>query len=116
MNEGKGTTAADATGTYNLTIPAAITWFGTVAGINPVLNNSVDIKSIISGRTLEVSNNTKGIVKIAIYSVNGQKVLEDIVASGNKLQKQLTNAKGVYILKSVAEDGTTNAQKFIITE
>jgi hypothetical protein len=116
MNEGKGTTAADATGTYNLTIPAAITWFGTVAGINPVLNNSADIKSIISGRTLEVSNNTKGIVKIAIYSVNGQKVLEDIVASGNKLQKQLTNAKGVYILKSVAEDGTTNAQKFIITE
>jgi hypothetical protein len=116
MNEGTGTTAADATGTYNLTIPAIITWFGTVAGINPVLNNSADIKTVVYGRTLEVSNNSRGNVKLAIYSVNGQKVLEDFVIAGNKLQKQLTSPKGAYILKSVAEDGSTNAQKFIITE
>jgi hypothetical protein len=87
-----------------------------LAGINPVLNNSADIKTVVSGRTLEVSNNSRGNVKFAIYSVNGQKVLEDFVVAGNKLQKQLTSPKGAYILKSVAEDGSTNAQKFIITE
>jgi hypothetical protein len=116
MNEGKGTTAADATGKYNLTIPTAITWFGTVSGINPVLNNSAEIETVVYGRTIEVSNNSKGNVKLAIYSVNGQKVLEDFVASGNKFQKQLTNPKGAYILTSVAKDGSTYAKKFIITE
>ena len=116
MNEGKGTTAADATGTYNLTVPTTVAWFGTVAGINPVLNNSADIKTVVSGRTLEVSNNSRGNVKLAIYSVNGQKVLEDFVVAGNKLQKQLTSPKGAYILKSIAEDGSTISKKFIITE
>ena len=116
MNEGTGTTAADATGTYNLTVPATITWFGTVAGINPVLNNSSEIVTVVSGRTLEVSNNSNGKVKFAIYSVNGQKILEDYVVAGNKLQKQLTSPKGAYILKSVAEDGSSSAKKFIITE
>jgi hypothetical protein len=116
MKEGTGTTAADVTGTYNLTIPALITWFGTLAGINPVLTNASEIATVVSGRTLEVSNNSGGNVKFAIYSVNGQKILEDFVVAGTKLQKQLTSPKGAYILKSFAEDGSTSAKKFIISE
>jgi len=116
MNAGIGTTAVDATGTFNLTIPASITWFGLVAGVNAVTNNSLDIASTVYGRNLEVTNNTKGIAQLAVYSVTGQKIMEDVVASGATIQKQLTNTKGAYILKSVAADGSSSSKKFIIAE
>lgn len=116
MNAGTGATAVDATGTYDLTIPAAITWFGTVAGVNTVYNNSLDIASTIYGRNLAVTNNTKENAQFAVYSVTGQKIMEDVVASGATIQKQLTNAKGAYILKSVAADGSSSSKKFIIAE
>jgi len=115
MNAGTGTTAVDAAGTYNLTIPAAITWFGAVAGVNTV-NNSLDIASAIYGRNLQVTNNTNGKAQFAVYSVTGQKIMEDVVVSGATIQKQLTTTKGAYILKSVAADGSSSSKKFIITE
>ena len=116
MNAGTGSTAVDATGTYNLTIPSTITWFGLASGINPVYNNSLNIASAIYGRNLEVTNNTTGNAQFAVYSVTGQKIMEDVVASGATIQKQLTTTKGAYILKSVAVDGSSSSKKFIIAE
>ena len=116
MNAGTGTTAVDATGIYNLTIPASITWFGIVAGLNTVTNNSLDIASTVYGRNLEVTNNTGGNAQFAVYSITGQKIMEDVVASGTTIQKQLSNTKGAYILKSVAADGSSTSKKFIIAE
>ena len=116
MNEGAGTTSVDITGNYNLTIPAEVAWFNLAAGVNTVYNNSLNITSAIYGRNLEVTNNTKGNAQVAIYSVNGQKIMENVVASGATIQKQLTNTKGAYILKSIAADGSSFSKKFIIAE
>lgn len=116
MNAGTGTTAVDATGTYSMSIPSIITWFGVAAGVNTVYNNSLNIASAIYGRNLEVTNNTNGNAQFAVYNVTGQKIMEDVVASGATIQKQLTTTKGAYILKSVAADGSSSSKKFIIAE
>jgi len=115
MNEGAGTMVADATGALNITKPADVAWFGAVAGVNTV-NNSLDIASAIYGRNLQVTNNTIGNAQFAVYSVTGQKIMEDVVASGATIQKQLTTTKGAYILKSIAADGSSTSKKFIIAE
>lgn len=116
MNEGTGSAVADIKGAYNLTKTADVVWFGPVSGVNPVFNNSTDIESVIYGRTIEVSNKTKGNLQLSIYGVTGQKVMEGSVNAGSKCQKQLTNMKGSYILKCVAEDGSSYTKKFIISE
>ncbi|MDP4238651.1 MAG: LamG-like jellyroll fold domain-containing protein [Bacteroidota bacterium] len=115
MNEGTGTTVADATGNYNLTKPNIITWFGVPAAINPVFNTT-DIQTQVYGNTIEVSNKTKVNLQLSVYSVTGQKVMEGTVSAGNAFQKQLTAVKGSYILKCIAEDGSTYTKKFIIAE
>jgi len=116
MNEGAGTNVADITGVLNITKPADVAWFGVVAGLNTVTNNSLNIASAIYGRNLSITNNTNGNAQFAVYSVTGQKIMEDVVASGATSQKQLTNAKGAYILKTVAADGSSSSKKFIIAE
>jgi len=115
MNKGAGTTAADATGAYNLTIPSAVTWFGVINSVNQVLKSS-DIQTKVFGNTIEVSNKTKGSIQLSVYSVTGQKVIGGFVSAGNTFQKQLTNPKGSYILKCTSEDGSVYATKFIIAE
>jgi len=116
MNEGAGTMVADATGALNITKPAEVAWFSLAAGVNTITNNSLEIASTVSGRNLAVTNNTNGNAQFAVYSVTGQKIMEDVVASGATIQKQLTNTKGAFILKSVAADGSSSSKKFIIAE
>lgn len=114
MNEGVGATVADITGVYNLTKPDEVAWFGPVAGVESVGGNVINIESAINGRTLEVANNTNGKLQLAVYTPTGQKVLEDVVKTGAKFQKQLTNISGSYILKCTAEDGSVYAKRFIV--
>jgi len=116
MNEGAGSAVADIKGAYNLTKTTDVAWFGPVSGVNQVLNNSTDIETAILGRTIEVSNKTKGNLQLSVYSVTGQKVMESSIIAGGKFQNQLTNIKGSYILKCVAEDGSSYTKKFIISE
>jgi len=116
MNEGAGTMVADVTGALNITKPADVAWFGLAAGVNTISNNSLEIASTVSGRNLSVTNNTNGNAQFAVYSVTGQKIMEDVVASGATIQKQLSNTKGAYILRSVAADGSSSSKKFIIAE
>lgn len=114
MNEGTGTAIADVTGNHNLTKPADVAWFGPVAGVESVGGNVINVESAIHGRTLEVANNTNGKLQLAVYTITGQKVLEDVVKTGAKFQEQLTNISGSYILKCTAEDGSVFAKRFII--
>lgn len=114
MNEGVGATVADVTGVYNLTKTADVAWFGPVAGVESVGGNTINVESAIYGHTLEVANKTNGKLQLAIFSITGQKVMEDIVKTGTKFQKQLTNISGSYILKCTAEDGSVYAKRFII--
>jgi len=116
MNEGTGTVVADVKGTNSLTKPATIAWYGPATGLNTVYNNSMDIVSAIYGRTLEITNKTSGKAQLSVFTVTGQKVIESTLNAGNAFQKQLIVAKGAYILKCTAEDGSTYTRKFVITE
>ena len=82
--------------------------------LKSVSGDALNIESKIYGRTLEVSNKTNGKLQLSIYSVTGQKVMEDILIADTKFQKQLAHLKGAYILKCVAKDGSTYAKRFII--
>jgi hypothetical protein len=114
MNEGAGTNVADITGVYNLTKAADVAWFGPVAGVESVGGNAKNVESAINGCMLEVANKTNGKLQLAVYTTTGQKVLEDVVKTDAKFQKQLTNISGSYILKCTAEDGSVFAKRFII--
>lgn len=114
MDEGTGATIADVTGNHNLTKPDEVAWFGPIAGVKSVGGNAANIESAVYGRTLEVANKTNGKLQLTIYSVTGQKVMEDVVGNGNKYQKELTNNSGSYILKCTAEDGAVYAKRFIV--
>ena len=65
---------------------------------------------------MEVSNKTNARLNLVVFSLTGQKVMEEFISAGGKLQKQLTNIKGSYILNGVAGDGSTYTRKFIISD
>lgn len=110
------TILADKKATYPGTIGADVAWFGLTNAVNSVYNNSINIESAFYGRTVEVSNKTNGRLQFAIYNATGQKVMSDYVNAGSKLQKELRNMNGSYILKAVAEDGSIHTKKFIVTK
>lgn len=114
MNEGSGSVVADATGAYNITKQPDVAWFGVVNAVNSVYSNSTNIESAFYGRSVEVSNKTNSRLQFVIYNVTGQTVMTDYVNAGCKLQKQMTYLCGSYILRVVAEDGSTYTQKFIL--
>jgi hypothetical protein len=109
------TTLAEMKSTYPGVIGSAVTWFGFATGVNSIYNNSSEIKTLVYGQTLQVSNNTSSKLKMAIYNLSGQKVMEGFVNADSTIEKELTNLSGTYILKCVAENGAVNTRKFILT-
>jgi len=109
------TVLADKKATYPGAIGSDVQWFGLFTDVNPV-QNSTKIESVLSGRTLEVTNNTASTLSLSVYSITGQKVVSATMRTGAKFEKQLNNPKGSYILRAVAEDGSTYTKKFIIAE
>jgi len=116
MNEGSGTFVANAKGALNITKPADVAWFGLNAGFNQVNKKSSNIESVLSGRTLSVTNKTNAGLHLTIFNISGQKLMTELIKTATKYEKQLTCQKGSYILNCVAEDGSTFTKKFIITE
>lgn len=116
MNEGAGVVVANTKGTLNLTKPADVAWFGLKSGVNNVYNNSTNIESELSGRTLSVTNKTNARLHLTIYSISGQKLITELIGATTRFEKQLSCQKGTYILNCVAEDGSTYTKKFVITE
>jgi len=107
---------ADVKGLYPGTIGSDVTWFGLASGINTVSNPSSDIETVLSGRTLIVSNKTAAKLQFSIFSITGQKVMSEYVVGGSQFEKQLSIQKGSYILNCVAENGSKLTKKFIISE
>jgi hypothetical protein len=112
MNEGTGSTVADATGNHTVTKPDAVNWFDLS---NSVPNTHSDmIKATIVGRTLNISNNLDSKINICLYNLTGQKVIERTINASSLFEEQLNNPAGVYILKCIAEDGSIHSEKFTI--
>lgn len=63
-----------------------------------------------------VANNTAGIVNWTIYNISGQKVMNGTILSGEAAEKQLDNLRGAYILKAVAEDGSSHTKRFVVKQ
>ena len=112
MNEGAGTVVSDATGDYNITKPADVTWFGLINAVNSVLSDK--IKTTIIGKNLTILNNYASSVNVSIYTLSGQKLFENIVNAGGTINKKLNNLTGVFVLRYISEDGYTHATKFVL--
>ena len=63
---------------------------------------------------MTITNKTNGLVSWNIYSVSGQKVLSGTTKAGEVAEMQLHNLSGSYILRAVAEDGSTMTKRFIM--
>ena len=110
------TILADVKGLYPGTIGSDVAWFGLASGVNTVNNLSSEIETTFTGRTLIVSNKTASKLQFSIFSITGQKLMNEFVGSGSRFEKQLSLQKGSYILNCVAENGNTLTKKFIISE
>jgi len=111
MNEGEGLAVADATGTYPLTITDAVTWTGEVNGLQK--NSAAKVDVLVNGRALSIVNNTGSRLNFSIFSLAGIKVLDGSVKASATF-KLSTNLNGVYILKGIAENGSTIIKKVIL--
>jgi len=107
------TTLYDIKSTYPGVIGTDVQWFGSFATANPILNTT-DIETLLIGRTLKINNKTTNGQHFSIYSITGQKVLEDVIQRGCSVEKQLTTLNGSFILKCIAEDGSSFTKKLII--
>lgn len=110
MNEGTGNTITDATGNHTVTKPDAVTWFN----INTAVKNTIadNVKVSVSDKTLKINNLSDSKIIISVYSISGQKVLENSMKQGNSFEENLNAPSGVYILKCVSEDGSVSTTKF----
>lgn len=112
MNEGTGTAVADVKSQYNLEFPAAgVTWFGEPAGIENATAASVEVAT--KGQTLSIANNSEFAINFTLVNLAGVKVFDAAVKAGEKLAKA-TGLNGVFILKGVAEDGSTVINKVVL--
>jgi hypothetical protein len=109
------TTLAEVKSTYPGIIGADVTWFGLGTGVIGINDNSTDIQTKVFGRTIQVTNNTNSKLKLAVYSITGQKVMEGLLGAGGSFEKELAQMKGTYILRCVAENGSVSTRKFILT-
>jgi hypothetical protein len=109
------TTLAEVKSTYPGMIGADVAWFGVGTGVIGIDNNSTDILTKVFGRTLQVTNNTNSNLKLTVYSITGQKVMEGLLGAGGTLEKELASMKGTYILRCVADNGSVSTRKFVLT-
>lgn len=100
--------------TYPGVIGADVTWFGLGTAVKGMNDNSSDIQTRVFGETIQVTNNTNSKLKLAVYSITGQKVLEGSLGAGGTYEKELAQMKGSFILKCVAENGSVSTRKFIL--
>lgn len=110
MNEGAGSSVADATGTHTVTKPEEVLWFDLNTSIANTISDKV--KATIVGNTLKVENTLNSTMNVTVYNMAGQRVIEEAVSAGNSIEKQLNNLTGVFVLKCVAIDGTSSSYKF----
>ncbi len=110
MDEGTGSSVSDATGSHGVTKPDEVLWFDTNTSVNNPASDK--IKASITGNTLKIENNFNSQISMSVYNMTGQKVVEDYINAGAIIEKQLNNLSGVFVLKCVATDGTTNTIKF----
>lgn len=108
------TALAEVKSTYPGIIGADVTWFGIGTGVKGI-NNSTDIQTKVFGRMLQVTNNTNSKLKIAVYSITGQKVMDGLLGANGTFEKELANLQGTYILRCVAENGSVSTRKFVLT-
>lgn len=110
MSEGTGNNVADLTGNHSVTKPDEVLWFDMNTSV--ANTNSDKIKATIAGNILKVENTLNSTMSVIVYNVAGQKVIEEFVNGGTSYEKQLNNLTGVFILKCIAADGTSNSYKF----
>lgn len=110
MDEDAGNTVADITGNHTTTKPDAVTRFDVSTSVENSISDK--IKATVVGKTLKVENNFSTQIKMAVYNMAGQKVIEANLKAGNSIEKQMDNLTGVYVLKCTAADGTTSTIKF----
>lgn len=108
------TELAEIKSTYPGVIGADVTWFGLGTAVKGMNDNSSDIQTRVFGETIQVTNNTNSKLKLAVYSITGQKVLEGSLGAGGTYEKELAQMKGSFILKCVAENGSVSTRKFIL--
>jgi len=112
MNEGTGDAVADAKGAFNLTLPeAGVTWFGTPSGIENA--TAAMVKVATDGQTLKIANGSESAINFTLANLAGVKVFDAAVKAGETFAKA-TGLNGVFILKGVAEDGSTIINKVVL--
>lgn len=97
------------------TIGSDVAWFGFLTN-NISTKNNTNVETVFRGRDMLVSNNTAGIVNWTVYNISGQKVMSGTILSGEAIEKQLDILTGAYILKAVAEDGSTLTKRFVVKQ
>ena len=95
------------------TIGSDVAWFGFTTNTQSLKNNS-DIEALFVAKNMTITNKTDGLVSWNVYSVSGQKVLSGTTKSGEVAEMQLHNLSGSYILRAIAEDGSTMTKRFIV--
>lgn len=108
------TALAEVKSAYPGVIGSDVAWFGTTTGVKAINDNSAEIQTRFFGRTVQVTNNTYSKLKLAVYTMTGQKVMEGSLDAGGTYEKELANLKGTFILKCVAENGAVSTKKFIL--
>lgn len=113
MNEGAGNTVADATGNHSITKTDDVQWFSVDTSVENT--TFTELKTRISENHLFVENNYHAPVTVTVFTVSGQKVMENDVLQGASSETQLNGlSSGVYILKCTAVGGKDMVRKFIL--
>lgn len=107
------TVLADKKNVVQGAIGADVAWFGFTTNTQSLKNNS-DIEALFVAKNMTITNKTNGLVSWNIYSVSGQKVLSGTTKAGEVAEMQLHNLSGSYILRAIAEDGSTMTKIFIM--
>jgi len=111
MNEAQGVVVADAAGHIALDVTDGIVWFGTPSGIENAATANVDVTT--KGQTLNIVNGSESAINFTLVNLAGVKVLDAAVKAGATFAKA-TGLNGVFILKGVAEDGSTIISKVVL--